>query len=138
MKFLKKLFGSTKESSLYPSLDQREREAIVDLLLMAIYIDNFLSLSETEELKSTADLLGWESETDFSVYIDDAITRVRNVRSNEESLAEFIKYVATRLVSPGSRERALELLNRLLRSDGKSEAEKTFFNKVESSFEANP
>jgi hypothetical protein len=135
MKFIKDLFTSSKNSSLHPPLQQGEREAIIDMLLMGIYFDDHLSLSESEEFKSLTDLIGWESDLDISVYVDNTILRVRNVRSSEEALTEFIRYIAERLNSAGSRERALELLNRLLRTDGKTDTENVFFKQVEAAFE---
>ena len=47
MKFLEKLFSSEQGSSLHPAVAQVEREAIIDLLLLAIYVDNHLSLGES-------------------------------------------------------------------------------------------
>lgn len=138
MKFLKSLFGSSKNSSLHPPLRQDEREAIIDLLLMGIYFDNHLSLGESEEFKSVSDSIGWESDLDISVYIDTTIGNVRNARSSEETTTEFLNYVVRRLDSSGSRERALELLNRLFRIDGKTDTEKIFFRQVETVFENHP
>ncbi|MGJ8637966.1 MAG: hypothetical protein ACSHYA_01115 [Opitutaceae bacterium] len=134
MKFLEKLFSADEGSSLHPSVKQPEREAIIDLLLLAIYIDGHLSLSESNEFDGAADSLGWESSTDISVYMNSATDRARNARLNEESVAELITWVGQRLTSAGSKERALELLNRLLMSDGKTEVEKTFFQQVEAVF----
>ena len=137
MKFLKKLFGNEEpRSSLHPELQQAEREAILDLLLLAIYVDNHLSLSETKEFDDAADSMGWESSAGPTVYICNATDRARTARSGEETTAEFINYVAERLCSTGSQERALELLNRLFMADGKTEKEKTFFKQVEAAFAA--
>ena len=136
MKFLKKLFADTpKNSSTQPPINQTESEAIIDLLVLGIYGDDHLSLNESQELDAAANSLTWQSKQDISVYIDNAIVRVRNARLNEEATGEFIHSIARRLTSPGVKERALELLNRLLRSDGKNEAEKAFFRKIEASFQ---
>ncbi|MFT5837211.1 MAG: hypothetical protein ACI9ZV_000715 [Candidatus Azotimanducaceae bacterium] len=135
MKFLEKLFSSERpRSSLHSELKQAEREAILDLLLLATYVDGHLSLSETKEFDDAADAMGWESSTGPSVYISNATDRARTARSGKETTAEFINYVAARLGSSGSRERALELLNRLFLADGKTEQEKVFFKQVEAAF----
>ncbi len=134
MEFLEKLFSGDQGSSLHPAVTQAEREAIIDLLLLAIYIDGHLSLAESNEFNSAADSLGWESSTGPSVYISTATDRARNARTSEDSVAELIRFVALRLSSAGSKERALVLLNRLLTSDGKTEKEKVFFKQVEAAF----
>ncbi|CAA6676740.1 MULTISPECIES: hypothetical protein [unclassified Lentimonas] len=134
MKFLEKLFSAEQGSSLHGQLQQPEREAIVDLLLLGVYIDNHLSLSETSEFDSATEALGWESMTGPSIYINSATNRARDVRLSEDATAEFIRFAAQRLTSAGSKERALVLLNRLLMSDGKTDKEKAFFSQVEGTF----
>jgi hypothetical protein len=134
MKFLEKLFSSEQGSSLHGSMEQPEREAIIDLLLLGIYIDNHLSLSETSEFDTSTESLGWDSQTGPSIYISNATNRARDARSNEAATAELIAFVARRLTSVGSKDRALSLLNRLLMSDGKTEKETAFFKQVETAF----
>jgi len=134
MKFLEKLFGGESSSALHPELKQSEREAIIDLLIMAIYVDDHLSLSETKEFDDTTDSLGWDSNTGLSVYISSGTDRARNARSSEEAIDAFIDFVAERLTSKGSKERALTLLNDLFMADGKTDKEKVFFSKVEAAF----
>ncbi len=137
MKFLEKLFSAEQGSSLHGALQQPEREAIIDLLLLGIYIDNHLSLGETSEFDASTESLGWDSTTGPSIYISNATTRARDVRLSEDAIAEFIRFAASRLTSAGSKERALTLLNRLLMSDGKTEKEADFFKQVEADFSIN-
>lgn len=134
MRFLEKLFSADKGSSLHPSITQPEREAIIDLLLLAVYIDGHLSLVESTEFDCAADSLGWESSTGPSIYFNNATDRARNASASEDSVAELIEFSAQRLNSKGSKERALVLLNRLLTADGKTEKEKAFFKQVEAAF----
>ena len=134
MKFLEKLFSSEQGSSLHGALQQPEREAIIDLLLLAIYVDNHVSLGETQEFDDATDALGWDSTTGPFVYINAATSRARDVRLSEDAIGEFIRFAASRLTSAGSKARALTLLNRLLMSDGKTEKEAAFFKQVEAAF----
>ena len=135
MKFLKGLFGSSKDSSGRAPLKQDEREAILDLLLLGIYFDNHLSLGESQEFESVVDSIEWESSLSITVYIYDATVRVRSARTSEEAITEFIEHVARRLSSNDSREYAFELLNRLFRTDGKSDTKKAFCRRVKATFE---
>jgi Tellurite resistance protein TerB. len=131
MKFIEKLFGKAPSSSLHPSLTQPEREAIIDLLLLAAYADNHLSFNESREFDEATESLGWESSTGISVYLSNATDRARNARGN---VTPFIEFVAERLNSPAAKDRALELLNRLFIADGKDEKEQAFFKQVEAVF----
>ncbi|MBT63052.1 MAG: hypothetical protein CML13_07555 [Puniceicoccaceae bacterium] len=90
MKFLEKLFSQESRSTPESELQQAEREAIIDLLLMAIYVDQHLSLAETKEFDHAADSLGWDSSTGSSVYICNATDRARTARISEELTADFI------------------------------------------------
>ncbi|MGB0414814.1 MAG: hypothetical protein ACPGJU_10265 [Coraliomargarita sp.] len=131
MKFLEKLFSAEQGSRIHPALEQPEREAIVDLLIIAIYVDNHLSLAESAELEESAGVLGWESVTDLDTYISTATARARDARSAESLRAEYIQHAVERLSSDASKERALELLNKVFLADGKNEVEKAFFKQVE-------
>lgn len=133
MKFIEKLFSKAQGSSLHPSLVQSEREAIIDLLLLAAYADNHLSFNESREFDEATESLGWDSSTGVSVYLSNATDRARNALGNEGPL---IEYVAERLNTPASKDRALELLNRLFIADGKDEKEQAFFKRVEVAFGA--
>ncbi|WP_269524481.1 hypothetical protein [Coraliomargarita parva] len=133
MKFIEKLFTSERGSSLHGALEQTEREAIVDLLIMAVYVDSHLSLRESHEFDGLTDSLGWESGTAVDFYACNATNRVYGALSCEDSTREFVDFAAQRLKSKASRERALELLNKLFQSDGKTEAEAKFFKRVEAS-----
>lgn len=117
-------------------MEQPEREAIIDLLLLSTYIDRHLSLSESNAFDDAAESLGWDSQTGPSIYISNATNRARDTGSSEAATAELIAFVARRLTSVGSKERALSLLNRLLMSDGKTEKEADFFKQVEGAFAA--
>lgn len=134
MKILEKLFGEPEPSSPSPALEQLEREAIVDLLLLAVYVDNHLSLSESKVFDESTDSMGWESETSIYVYLDHATHRVRNVRGNDEAIIELIGYVSERLKSAEARKRAMALLNRLFMADSTTAKEKDFISKVEAAF----
>lgn len=55
MKIFEKLFrsGNTKEKN--DGFTQKEREAVVDLLLLGVYADNHLSLAENEAFDSVTE-----------------------------------------------------------------------------------
>lgn len=131
MKFIEKLFGAEPTSSLHPSLSQPEREAIIDLLLLAAYADNHLSYNESQEFDEATESIGWDSSTSLSVYLSQATDRARQARGDEKP---FIEFVAQRLNTPASKDRALELLNRLFIADGKEDREQAFMKQVEEAF----
>lgn len=133
MNFLKRLFqNEPPKQGLHAPLTQTEREAIIDLLLLAIYADNHISHAETVELDNTVDSIGWDSGSDVELYINGATARARSARQNQETKSEFIDYVAERLSTTANKQRALDLLNRLFIADGKSDEEAVLFALIES------
>jgi hypothetical protein len=134
MKFLEKLFSAEQGSSLHGSIEQPEREAMIDLLLLGTYVDRHISLSESKAFDDAADALGWDSQTGPSIYISNATSRARDAHRSEATTAELIAFIARRLTSVGAKERALSLLNRLFMADGRTEKEAEFFKQVEAVF----
>ena len=130
LKLLEKLFAGSQATK--SGLNQSQREAVIDLLLLAIYADNHISLDENQVLEDSIDSLGWNSGTGLSMYINDATTRVRNAQNDEASTNEFIDTIATRLDSQRSKDKALSLLVELFDSDGTSVAEESFYTQLQS------
>lgn len=129
LKLFEKLFASSTISTT--SIAQSEREAIIDLLLMAIYADNHISLDESQALEDSIDGLGWESGTGLSMYINDATNKVRDAQVDEATSKDFIENIATRLDSKASKEKALSLLIALFDADGTSVEEASFYKQIE-------
>lgn len=132
MKIFEKLFRKDKDTSTGDSLSQQEREAIIDLLLMGAYTDNRLSLREEKAFESLTGTLNWESETELSDYMTDAIAKIRSIRSNPSATDGLLDEVKRRLTSKTSVTKALKLLHQVFASDGRSWAEANFYRQVES------
>ena len=136
MDILKKLFASeTIIPRVRDELEQREKEAIVDLLLIAIYADNHLSLSENEVLKEEVDKLSWEANIPLDIYFNDATSRARNALASDETVEAYLEAISSRLSSRHSKSRALDLLSKLFYSDGLVDSEKVFTIKVKKALE---
>ena len=59
-------------STPFPTLDQSQREALFDFLLLATYADNSLKLSEEQRLYELISGLGWQSFQEPTEYADTA------------------------------------------------------------------
>ena len=130
MKIFEKLFN--KNAKTKDELTQPEREAVVDLLTLGVYVDNHLSLAEDEAFESITGKMNWESERDISYYIYTATERARQARADQGAIEEYLEFVSERLESRTSASHALDLLNRLFSADGSNEKENQFYRKVES------
>ncbi|QXD25167.1 hypothetical protein F7C95_04500 [Opitutia bacterium ISCC 51] len=132
MKLFEKLFNKDKSASSRDGLSQDEREAIIDLLILGAYTDNRLSLREEKAFEALTETLSWESETELSDFMKDAIAKVRSVRSNPSAKEDLLIKVKERLNSLTSVKKALNLLNKVFISDGRSYDEANFYREVES------
>lgn len=135
MSLFTRLFNKSRSEA--DGLKQEQREAIVDLLVYGMYVDNALSLSEESVLQAQVDGFAWEESSDVDAYTDRAITRVRAIRGSDAATGEFLASVHDRLGSYEIRLNAFAMLERLLAADGKADSEKAFLTRVRDALHLN-
>lgn len=135
MSFFTKLFDAQRASS--DGLAQPQREAIVDLLVLSMYIDNALSLSEEAVMDDHISAFSWEENSDVEDYVDRTVARARNIKSSPSATAELLESISERLDDYEKRLNAADLCERLLAADGKVEQEKAFLQQVRDTFKLN-
>ena len=106
-------------------MNQSQREAIFDFLLVAMYADGNLKLNENSRLYELMSGLGWQSYQDAREYSDHATARVRGVVDNPSALDPFLAAISARLADDDARNMALILFARLMEVD-QSVAESEF------------
>lgn len=129
MTLLKKFFDSDRSDS--DGWNQTQREALVDLLVLSMYVDSDLSLSEDAVLQAQIDSFQWEGALPVEYYINNTIDRVRAIRNTETSVDTMLAYIADRLNDYEARMTAAGICERLLNADGKADPEKVFLQKVQ-------
>jgi len=101
-----------------PRLSQKEREAIIDLLHLCLYVDSHITLKEAEFIADTVERIGWDTQSSFSSYEVKSIAAARATNDSPAAKAEFLSEAAERLPSNASRTLALDLCKQLLAADG--------------------
>ena len=122
--FFAKLFGSKENGD--DGWTQPQREALIDLLVFAMYIDNHLSLAEERVLDEQKESLAWAGDRSVEAYVDHATSRIRELRGSEEGRANLLDYIRERLGDFEERERAWFVCESLLSADGRPEVEALF------------
>src|SRR5690349_6334292 len=114
---------------MFPTrLDQPQREATLDLLLLGIYADNTVSLSENERIYDLLSPFGWESYQDAREYSQTATSRARGALESEDALSVFLAAISARLNDDDVKLLALALLARLIEADNEAtESEADFY-----------
>jgi Tellurite resistance protein TerB len=119
----------------FPTLNQGQREAIFDFLLLATYADNSLKLSEEQRLYELISGLGWESYQQPTEYADTATARVRAAAESNAGMQAFLAKLSERLATPEARVFAIALVPRVLESDSSMpETEQAFYDAAKAAF----
>ena len=126
---------SEPTSTPIPSLTQPQREAVFDFLLLGMYADGALKLSENERIYEIVSGLGWESYQDPTEYSELATARVRKASETEAGTREFLAALSGRLENEDAKTFALALLLRLLEADNQVvESEQSFHAAAKAAF----
>lgn len=126
------LFGSlAKEKS-----EQNQKEAIVDLLIMTMYIDKSLKLEEDEAIKRYIETLQWESPMSVEYYLGIATAKVRKALETPEKIRSFLEDVSNRVETVELKKQVLQICNDLAMADSEiSRQEQGFLQLVAQVFQ---
>jgi len=115
-------------------MTQSQREALLDLLIAAIFVDSQLSIKEDEALDYAFQSIGWDGVNPRHVFICSSMTRARRVRDSDEATARYINSRVTVFADEDSRSMAIDLLERVFVADGLAESEAEFLARVKACF----
>jgi hypothetical protein len=100
-----------------PPLDQAQREAIFDFLLLGMYADSVLKRVEDARLYELVSGLGWSSYQDPREYSNTAISRVRKASEDPDRTRDLLLAISDQLRTLEARQFALILFTRLIEAD---------------------
>lgn len=112
-------------------MNQTQREATLDLLIVSLYADSHLSLLEDEALASALLALGWESPKPRDIYFCNSLRRARNATNDEQTLSDYLTQKAACFDTKESKGEALKLLSEVITCDGISPAESSFIRQLQ-------
>lgn len=110
-------------------LSQTQKEAIVDLCLLGMYVDKKISLAEQDFVDDDASQSDWESGIPFSSYLQRIIPKVRAV-NDPQKITAFIENVGERLNSQEAKAKAIGELEAIFSTDGVVPLESEFLAQV--------
>ena len=115
-------------------MNQFQREALLDLLVLSIFTDSHLSLKEDEALQATFDAVGWEAPKPREIFICTSMNRARKASDSDAATSDYIASRAAAFTDPTSQTTALDLLQRVFAADGTAPSEASFVARVRASF----
>ncbi len=118
-----------------PAMAQTEREAIVDLLLLGMYADRHIAVSEQEFLATEMAKMGWDEFHSPEIYLQRAVPLVREVLAYADRTQGFLQTIAQRLPEAAVMKFAIEQFSALIALDGvTAESEASLFDQVMETF----
>jgi hypothetical protein len=114
---------------------QRQREAMIDLLLWTMYADKLLALPESDRIDEMSAEMEWDSPTPAPQYLQVAVARIRDVLDDEEKAAAEMDSIYERLGTDEMRRSAYAACRDLAKVDGEmADEELAFLNTVKQRF----
>lgn len=112
-------------------MDHDSRQAIVDLLFLALYQDDHLSIEEDGVLERALRALGWNEQEEAGPSVGAAFAAVREANSSDEKKEAFLQERASLLRGAGQAGVAFEWLGKVLGADGLMAPEERFLTRVQ-------
>ncbi len=112
-------------------MTQDSRESLIELLFLALYLDDHLSIAEDEVLTTALDNLGWESPHPRELFIFQAFAKAREAATDALKTDAFLDSHAVRIRRDGTAAPAITWLYKVLGADGISPTEERFLKRLE-------
>ena len=115
-------------------MTQDSRQALIEVLFLALYLDDHLSLTEDEVLSTALESLGWDSPKPREQFILSAFSAAREASDCDLKSEEFLNGRVATIKADGQEGPALTWLHRVLGADGITPSEQYFLNRLEGRF----
>lgn len=105
------------------------QQDIVELLFLALYQDNHLSIEEDSMLQKALNALGWKESEESGPSVGKAFAAVRKANACDETKEVFLAERTARIKEAGASTTAFEWLGKVLASDGLDGGEALFLER---------
>jgi uncharacterized tellurite resistance protein B-like protein len=114
----------------YP-IAQEEREALITLMLVAMYADKKLTLEENTTLRRYENLIKWDSGMSLGYFFSNTIAAVRSAMRDDAKLDAYIADACRRIKSEAIRTLTIKACNDMTGADHKREpSEVAILNRI--------
>lgn len=109
-------------------MTQEQREALFDILTLAIYADAHVSLAEEDLARQTFVKKGWKSTLPKSLFIEESYARAREAADSDDAMMDYLAERASAFTTKAAQKEACATVKKILESDGETAEENEFFN----------
>lgn len=111
-------------------MTKESAQALIELLMITIYLDEHVSVPENNVLERALASLGWTMQHGGPVDVGAAYRVARAAAASAEETERFVKDRTAVIKEAGQSSVAHEWLGRLLGSDGVTKVENEFINRL--------
>ena len=112
-------------------MTQDSRQALIELLFLALYMDDHLSVAEDEVLTEALDSLGWESARSRETFLLAAFSSARTAAGDIEKTNECFSSRAGIIKRDGCEAESLTWLTKVFAADGLTRTEKFVLSQLQ-------
>ncbi len=105
--------------------NQDQKQALLDLLIIGMYADHNLSSTEDARVEQVLDTFQFSSDYERTQFSDAAYTRARKQSGSPEAIRDYVGQIAGHFPTREICQRAYDILDDLLTSDGKVTSEES-------------
>ena len=102
-----------------PELNDAQKKALFDLLVLGMYADGNLDLIEDEKAKRVLETVSFPSETEKKFFMDGSFVRARKHGASQEGMRRYIASIARHFPTLEIRRQVYNTLEDSLSSDNK-------------------
>jgi hypothetical protein len=99
---------------------QDQKQALLDLLIIGMYADHNLASAEDKRIEQLLDTFSFASDYEREKFPDAAFTRARRQSDSPQTIRSYLTEIARHFPTREIRQRAYDVLDDLLTSDGAS------------------
>jgi uncharacterized tellurite resistance protein B-like protein len=109
------------------TLNETQRAALVDLLVLGMYSDGHLATAEEARIRQVIVRLGADGDEDIARVLDASITRVRQQAANPAAASAYASLLAQAFLAGDQRRQVGQLVAEVIESDRHITATETSF-----------
>lgn len=110
---------------------QNEREAVIELMILTMYIDKSLKLVEEDTINDYVSSVAWESPITIEQFLAKTFPKIRNAISDNNKLKTLLEDINSRISNNETKSELLKTCQKLAVADGEiSQVEKEFLAEV--------
>jgi len=111
-------------------MTQSQREALLDLVILALFADSHISLKEDAALQAALEKVGWEAVKPREIFFLNSMSRARQVSESASATSAYLTERAQVLKGGWSSAETVCFIASILASDGVTPEETAFLGEV--------